>query len=68
MPLIGVNFRIQQEEIIFSKVQETFPPENYLEAKQNFQDIISQEYLQKEYFYKVKVEKIKEYLDFQKHI
>lgn len=68
LPLIGVNFRIQQEEIIFSKVQETFPPENYLEAKQNFQDIISQEYLQKEYFYKVKVEKIKEYLDFQKHI
>lgn len=68
LPLIGVSFRIQPEEIIFSKIRETFPPENYLEAKQNFQDIISQEYLQKEYFYKVKVEKIKEYLDFQKHI
>lgn len=63
--LIGINYQNQGEEIRFTQTQETFSQENYLQARQNFQDIIQQEYLQKEYFYHVKVEQIKDYLQWQ---
>jgi len=68
LPLIGIDYQSQREEIKFNQTQDTFSEENYLQARKHFQDIIKQEYLQKEYFYQVKVAQIPEYLDFQHHI
>jgi len=65
LPLIGIEYQNLAEEIKFNQTQPTFSEENYLQARQKFQDIIQQEYLQKEYFYQVKLEQIRDYLKFQ---
>lgn len=66
--LIGINCQREEDEMIFNQIEDTFTRENYLQARENFRDIINQEYLQKEYFYQVKVQQIKEYLHFQQNI
>lgn len=64
LSLIGIDYQYQGKEIKFNQTQASFSKESYLQARQNFQDIILQEDLQKEYFYQVKLAQIKSYLEF----
>lgn len=57
---IGIVYTIIDNKIIFQQICSTFLPEIYHEVKQQFEDIIKQENLQKSYFYQVPVTIIQE--------
>ncbi len=57
---IGISYENIENNIIFKQIYSTFSPHIYKQIRQQFQDIIKQENLQKTYFSQVSVSTIKE--------
>lgn len=57
---IGIVYVVIENKINFQQIFHTFLPETYHQVKQQFEDIIKQENLQKSYFYQVPVLTIEE--------
>ena len=57
---IGISYENIENNIIFKQIYSTFSPHIYKQIRQQFQDIIKQENLQKTYFYQVSISTIKE--------
>ncbi|BAQ59803.1 single-stranded-DNA-specific exonuclease RecJ [Geminocystis sp. NIES-3708] len=57
---IGIVYENQENKLQFQQIFTTFSSEVYQQVKQNFEDIIKQENLQKNYFYQIPISTIKD--------